>query len=78
MCSPDGKLVVFLSAEAAVDSGAHCATNSLHAISWPEGGVPTSQLHVRGVVSPLSELFSVCKLENEARFLVWEVFDEEQ
>ncbi|CAM6101899.1 unnamed protein product [Calypogeia fissa] len=48
--SPDGKLLVFLSAKAAVDSGAHSATNSLHAISWPAGGVPTSQLPMKDVV----------------------------
>ncbi|XP_024366929.1 acylamino-acid-releasing enzyme 1 isoform X1 [Physcomitrium patens] len=33
--SPDGKKLVFLSAEAAVKSGAHNATNSLHLIDWP-------------------------------------------
>ncbi|KAI4311304.1 hypothetical protein MLD38_036210 [Melastoma candidum] len=33
--SPDGKYLLFLSAKGAVDSGAHCATNSLHRIEWP-------------------------------------------
>lgn len=34
-CSPDGATLVFLSAHAAVDSGAHNATNSLHTMQWP-------------------------------------------
>ncbi|XWS13756.1 hypothetical protein CRYUN_Cryun36dG0065600 [Craigia yunnanensis] len=33
--SPDGKFLVFLSAKASVDSGAHSATDSLHRIDWP-------------------------------------------
>lgn len=37
--SPDGALLVFLSAHAAVDSGAHAATNSLHSVSWPPDSV---------------------------------------
>ncbi|XP_062168533.1 acylamino-acid-releasing enzyme-like isoform X2 [Alnus glutinosa] len=33
--SPDGNSLVFLSARSSVDSGAHCATDSLHRIDWP-------------------------------------------
>ncbi|KNA08562.1 hypothetical protein SOVF_161600 [Spinacia oleracea] len=36
--SPDGKSLVFLSAKASIDSGAHSATNSLHRIDWPSDG----------------------------------------
>ncbi|XP_057771437.1 acylamino-acid-releasing enzyme 1-like [Salvia miltiorrhiza] len=36
--SPDGKSLVFLSAKASVDSGAHSATDSLHKIEWPLNG----------------------------------------
>ncbi|KAG5389212.1 hypothetical protein IGI04_030753 [Brassica rapa subsp. trilocularis] len=36
--SKDGKFLLFLSAKAAVDSGAHCSTESLHKISWPSDG----------------------------------------
>ncbi|XP_074312947.1 acylamino-acid-releasing enzyme isoform X1 [Silene latifolia] len=36
--SPDGKFLIFLSAKACIDSGAHCATNSLHRIDWPSDG----------------------------------------
>ncbi|KAJ8768341.1 hypothetical protein K2173_021494 [Erythroxylum novogranatense] len=32
--SPDGRFLVFLSAKCSVDSGAHCATESLHRIDW--------------------------------------------
>ncbi|ERN01459.1 acylamino-acid-releasing enzyme 1 isoform X1 [Amborella trichopoda] len=32
--SPDGKALVFLSAKSSVDTGAHCATNSLHKLAW--------------------------------------------
>lgn len=38
MFSPDGKFLVFLSAKASIDSGAHSATNSLHRIGWPSDG----------------------------------------
>ncbi|KAM5552922.1 acylamino-acid-releasing enzyme [Rosa sericea] len=38
--SPDGKLLLFLSARSAVDSGAHSATDSLNRIDWPIDGVP--------------------------------------
>ncbi|XWS39245.1 hypothetical protein CRYUN_Cryun18bG0034200 [Craigia yunnanensis] len=36
--SPDGKFLVFLSAKASVDSGAHSATDSLYRIDWPTDG----------------------------------------
>ncbi|KAL3679424.1 hypothetical protein R1sor_022380 [Riccia sorocarpa] len=48
--SPDGKQLVFLSAKAAVDTGAHCATNSLYALEWPANGVVTASLNMREVV----------------------------
>ncbi|XP_021753083.1 acylamino-acid-releasing enzyme-like [Chenopodium quinoa] len=38
MFSPDGKFLIFLSAKASIDSGAHSATNSLHRIDWPTDG----------------------------------------
>ncbi|KAG2376679.1 Acylamino-acid-releasing enzyme 2 [Vigna angularis] len=38
--TPDGKLLVFLSARSAVDSGVHNATNSLHRIDWLTNGKP--------------------------------------
>ena len=37
--SPDGAVLVFLSAHAAVDSGVHASTNSLHMAPWPPEGV---------------------------------------
>lgn len=37
--SANGKTLVFLSAQAAVNSGAHNATNSLHSINWPADGI---------------------------------------
>ncbi|KAL2613487.1 hypothetical protein R1flu_025179 [Riccia fluitans] len=49
--SPDGKQLVFLSAKAAVDSGAHCATNSLHALEWASNGVVNAGMHMRELVS---------------------------
>eukprot|EP00249_Psilotum_nudum_P023449 c28878_g1_i1 orf=28-2523(+) len=48
--SPDGKLLVFLSAKAAVDSGAHCATNSLHYLEWPINKSTLSKPVVKDVV----------------------------
>ncbi|XP_052189153.1 acylamino-acid-releasing enzyme isoform X2 [Diospyros lotus] len=36
--SPDGKYLVFLSARSSVDSGAHCATDSLYRIDWTSNG----------------------------------------
>ncbi|KAL6971721.1 acylaminoacyl-peptidase [Sarracenia purpurea var. burkii] len=47
--SPDGKFLVFLSAKSSVDSGAHSATESLHRIDWPTGGM----------LDPSSEIFDV-------------------
>uniref|UniRef100_A0A803LGF2 acylaminoacyl-peptidase n=1 Tax=Chenopodium quinoa TaxID=63459 RepID=A0A803LGF2_CHEQI len=38
MFSPDGKFLIFLSAKASIDSGAHSATYSLHRIDWPTDG----------------------------------------
>jgi acylaminoacyl-peptidase len=48
--SPNGKLLVFLSAQAAVKSGAHHATNSLHSIDWPADGVISGQRQIRDVI----------------------------
>lgn len=45
--SPDGSTLVFLSAHAAVDSGTHNATNSLHTITWPYN----ENAHINTVVS---------------------------
>ncbi|XVF66569.1 hypothetical protein PTKIN_Ptkin10aG0047700 [Pterospermum kingtungense] len=36
--SPDGNFLVFLSAKASMDSGAHSATGSLYRIDWPSDG----------------------------------------
>ncbi|KAJ8627118.1 hypothetical protein MRB53_020425 [Persea americana] len=44
--SPDGKLLVFLSAKSAVDSGAHCATDSLHKMDWPTDGKPYPDISI--------------------------------
>ncbi|KAL6185036.1 hypothetical protein ACLB2K_041171 [Fragaria x ananassa] len=48
--SPDGKLLLFLSARSSVDSGAHSATDSLHKIDWPVDGVPCSSMEVFDVI----------------------------
>lgn len=48
--SPDGKFLVFLSAKASIDSGAHCSTNSLHRIDWPSDGKPKPSSRVVNVV----------------------------
>lgn len=48
--SPNGKLLVFLSAQAAVNTGAHNATNSLHCIDWPVDGVISGQKQIKDVV----------------------------
>lgn len=48
--SPNGKLLVFLSCQAAVNSGLHTATNSLHSISWPAGGVISMPMRIKDVV----------------------------
>ena len=47
--SPNGKMLVFLSAQAAVNSGAHNATNSLHRIDWPADGVISGQKQIKDV-----------------------------
>ncbi|XP_042481001.1 acylamino-acid-releasing enzyme-like isoform X2 [Macadamia integrifolia] len=48
--SPDGKSLVFFSAKSSVDSGAHCATESLHRIDWPTDGKPCSSAVIVDVV----------------------------
>lgn len=48
--SPSGKLLVFLSCQAAVNSGVHTATNSLHSISWPGDAVLSSPIQIKDVV----------------------------
>lgn len=48
--SPNGKMLVFLSAETAVSSGAHNATNSLHCINWPADGIVCKQKQIKDVV----------------------------
>ncbi|KAK9690781.1 hypothetical protein RND81_09G153400 [Saponaria officinalis] len=48
--SPDGKFLIFLSAKACIDSGAHCATNSLHRIDWPSDGKLNSSTKIVDVV----------------------------
>ena len=48
--SPNGNLLVFLSSQAAVDSGVHTATNSLHSISWPADGVLSMPMQIKDVV----------------------------
>ena len=50
LLSPNGKLLVFLSCQAAVNSGVHTATNSLHSISWPAGGVISMPMRIKDVV----------------------------
>ncbi|PKA61420.1 acylaminoacyl-peptidase [Apostasia shenzhenica] len=48
--SPDGKYLVFLSARAAVESGVHWATNSLHRMDWPADGSPSPSAKISCVV----------------------------
>ncbi|KAK6929879.1 Acylamino-acid-releasing enzyme, N-terminal domain [Dillenia turbinata] len=48
--SPDGKFLVFLSAKSAVDSGAHCSTESLHKIDWPTDGEPCPSMNIVDLV----------------------------
>uniref|UniRef100_A0A0E0BAI8 acylaminoacyl-peptidase n=1 Tax=Oryza glumipatula TaxID=40148 RepID=A0A0E0BAI8_9ORYZ len=48
--SKDGKLLVFLSANHAVDSGAHNATDSLHKINWPSDWKMDQYLEITDVV----------------------------
>lgn len=55
--SRDGKLLAFLSAKRAVDSGAHNATDSLYKINWPSEWNMNEQLDVTEVVGP-----SACSL----------------
>lgn len=55
--SPDGKLLVFLSAKSSVDSGAHSSTNSLHRINW---------LTTHGKLSPSENIVDVISVVNYA------------
>ncbi|CAN4091824.1 unnamed protein product [Withania somnifera] len=48
--SPDGKLLIFLSARSSVDSWAHSATDSLHRIDWSFNGKPTPNAIIVDVV----------------------------
>ncbi|KAJ7569387.1 hypothetical protein O6H91_01G075800 [Diphasiastrum complanatum] len=48
--SPDGKILAFLSAKAAVDSGLHNATNSLYCLSWSPQADLASKLQAKEVV----------------------------
>ncbi|XP_006356048.1 acylamino-acid-releasing enzyme isoform X1 [Solanum tuberosum] len=48
--SPDGKLLIFLSARSSVDSWAHSATDSLHKIDWSFSGKPTPDVTIVDVV----------------------------
>ncbi|XP_015697373.1 acylamino-acid-releasing enzyme 2 [Oryza brachyantha] len=48
--SKDGKLLVFLSSNRAVDSGAHNATDSLHKINWPSDWKTDQRLDIADVV----------------------------
>ncbi|CAN6441137.1 unnamed protein product [Victoria cruziana] len=40
--TPDGRFLLFLSAKSAVESGAHCATSSLHRMNWSNTRKPLS------------------------------------
>lgn len=48
--SPDGELLIFLSSQEAVRSGAHNSTNSLHCLPWPVKVVSDSVLDIKEVV----------------------------
>ncbi|XP_019231044.1 PREDICTED: acylamino-acid-releasing enzyme-like isoform X1 [Nicotiana attenuata] len=48
--SPDGKLLLFLSARSSVDSWAHSATGSLHRIDWSFNEKPTPDAKIIDVV----------------------------
>ncbi|KAE8728184.1 Acylaminoacyl-peptidase-related isoform 2 [Hibiscus syriacus] len=48
--SLDGNFLVFLSAKASVDSGAHLATDSLHRIDWPTDGKLSSSTKIIDVI----------------------------
>lgn len=52
MSSRDGKILVFISAKQAVNSGAHNATDSLHKINWPSDWDMDKQVNVTEVVCP--------------------------
>ena len=48
---PDGKLLLFLSHEAAARSGVHCATAALYTLPWPPPGtlLPSRRYLFEGV-----------------------------
>ncbi|PQQ17707.1 acylamino-acid-releasing enzyme-like isoform X1 [Prunus yedoensis var. nudiflora] len=48
--SPDGKILLFLSARSSVNSGAHSATDSLHRIDWPIDGLLSSSAKIVDVI----------------------------
>ncbi|XP_038723947.1 acylamino-acid-releasing enzyme isoform X2 [Tripterygium wilfordii] len=48
--SPEGEHLLFLSAQSSVDSGAHCATNSLYRIDWPSDRKPSPTAKISDVV----------------------------
>ncbi|XP_010246335.1 PREDICTED: acylamino-acid-releasing enzyme isoform X2 [Nelumbo nucifera] len=48
--SLDGKFLVFLSAKSAVDTGVHCATESLHRIDWSIDGKPCPSSNIVDLV----------------------------
>ncbi|XVF62998.1 hypothetical protein PTKIN_Ptkin09bG0053800 [Pterospermum kingtungense] len=48
--SPDGKFLVFFSAKASVDSGAHGGTGSLYRIDWPTNCKPCSSTKLIDVI----------------------------
>ncbi|MCO5570642.1 hypothetical protein L7F22_024369 [Adiantum nelumboides] len=49
--SPNGKLLMFLSAEGAVTTGVHCGTNSLHILEWHGLEHLGTNVDIREVVS---------------------------
>lgn len=68
--SPNGKLLVFLSARTSVDSGAHMATNSLHRIQWPEDGRLSSSVKIVDVVSSQVCLWPISLLVKTRRLFI--------
>ena len=64
--SPDGKFLIFLSAKASVDSGAHSATGSLHRIDWPTDCKLCSSTKIIDVVS---SMLAPCTLVGSLSFL---------
>uniref|UniRef100_M1B1L6 Acylamino-acid-releasing enzyme n=1 Tax=Solanum tuberosum TaxID=4113 RepID=M1B1L6_SOLTU len=58
--SPDGKLLIFLSARSSVDSWAHSATDSLHKIDWSFSGKPTPDVTIVDVVHSVFVILITC------------------